>query len=182
MSRPVLYMAHPLAPTAEQLAAIPYETVRRMTGEYEPDEVSPISDSDRMAMAIDRNIKRALRWLAWLRASFPETTFIAPWIATVQSRGNLATPEMRQAGLVDDCAVVERCDGIVLVGGRRSSGMQRELEHGRSIPMTEERPNYFEEYDLTWLGVEPVDLGELSPSGKLSFERWHSAILHGRPT
>lgn len=89
------------------------------------------------------NIKRALRWLSWLRSSFPRTTFIAPWIASVMSVGGDGTVAEREAGLVDDCAVVERCDGVVLVGGRISSGMMRESASAKWTS------------DLTWLGDEP---------------------------
>lgn len=68
MTRPVIYMCHPVA------------------GD------------------VKNNIARALRWLAWLRKSYPKTTFIAPWIAGVMSVGSDGTPEERKAGLVDDCA------------------------------------------------------------------------------
>lgn len=108
--RRVLYVAHPLAPTTEEVA------------DY---DVFP----DRHAQALNKNIRLALRWLAWLRASFPEDTFIAPWIATVLSLHGDDSPEWREAGLRDDCATVERCDGIVLCGSRVSSGMRREADH-----------------------------------------------------
>lgn len=79
---------------------------------------------------VKANIHRALNWLSWLRRSFPETTFIAPWIVGIMSGEDDADPAQREAGLVDCCAVVERCDGIVLVGGRVSTGMARERDHG----------------------------------------------------
>lgn len=96
---------------------------------------------------VDGNIKRALRWLAWLRRSFPETTFVAPWIAGVMSVGGDGTEADREAGLVDDCATVALLDGIVLAGGRISSGMARE----RVAAITAGR----EVIDLTHLGDEP---------------------------
>ena len=96
---------------------------------------------------VDANLKRALRWLAWLRRTRPEATIIAPWIAAVMSIGDDGTPEERAAGLLDDCTVVGRCDVLVLVGGRVSSGMAMEraaaIDHG------------IDELDLTHLGVEP---------------------------
>ena len=92
---------------------------------------------------ISANLARALRWLNWLRKSFPETTFVAPWIATVYSLGGDDSSELREAGLVDDCAVVELCAGVVLVGGRISSGMARERRHASKLS------------DLTHLGDEP---------------------------
>ena len=35
-------------------------------------------------------------------------------------------------GLADDLAAVERCDAIVLVGGRVSSGMAMERDHAKA--------------------------------------------------
>lgn len=116
MGRRVLYVAHPLAPTPEEVA--------RLTSE------NCVADCQASARdALRRNIDLALRWLAWLRASFPDGTFIAPWIATVMSLHGDDSPELREAGLRDDCATVERCDGIVLCGSRVSSGMAREADH-----------------------------------------------------
>lgn len=143
MTRQLLYVACPLAPSEEEIA----DTVRE-TYCYRG-EAAPI--------ALKRNLERALRWLAWLRKSFPETTFIAPWIASVMSGDDDSDPAQREAGIVDGCAVVERCDGIVLCGGRISSGMQREREHGRAyhqLPRaTDENP--FKVHDLTAGGAEP---------------------------
>lgn len=128
MSRPVLYMAHPLgAPEAAGVRA---------------------------------NLERAMRWLAWLRRTFPETTFIAPWIATVLAGADEHDPVQREAGLVDDCAVVERCDGIVLCGGRESSGMTREATRARRA------------WDLTGLGDEPPTFSV----GRLPFSYWARAF------
>jgi hypothetical protein len=142
LSRRVLYVAHPLAPTNAEIAATPWAPLIEL----------------RARVALKANIDRALRWLAWLRKGFPETTFIAPWIATIQSLGGDGTPEEREAGLVDDCAVVERCDGIVLCGSRISSGMRREVDHGstwRVFDGDDGEPARFERYDLTHLGPAP---------------------------
>lgn len=92
---------------------------------------------------VDGNIKRALRWLSWLRRSFPAVTFIAPWIAGLMSGEDDSDPTQREAGLVDCCAAVERCDGIVAVGGRVSSGMIRERRHAKHL------------IDLTYFGADP---------------------------
>lgn len=162
MTRQVLYVAAPLAPTEEEIAN---------AGRFIPDDATPQERAFAMGFSVRANLQRALRWLAWLRKSFPETTFIAPWIATVMSLDGDDSPELREAGLVDDCAVVERCDGIVLCGGRISSGMRREMEHGkaRGGPLRiADQLGYAEEfqvYDLseideatrdrgTWLGGE----------------------------
>lgn len=96
---------------------------------------------------VDGNIKRALRWIAWLRRSFPGDTFVAPWIEAILSGQDDNDPEQREAGLVDCEAVVPRCDGIVCVGGQVTIGMAREgrcsARHGRLV------------FDLTGFGPEP---------------------------
>lgn len=117
--RRVLYVAHALAPTPEEVA--------RFAGSFAGAGSSQVGAT---RAALRYNIDLALRWLAWLRASFPDDTFIAPWIATVMSLHGDDSPALREAGLRDDCAVVERCDGIVLCGSRISDGMRREREHG----------------------------------------------------
>jgi hypothetical protein len=141
MTRHVLYVAAPLRPTEEEIES------HRHAG-----WMGPLAADEMVKLALQANIDRALRWLAWLRKSFLETTFIAPWIACVVSRSGDGTPEEREAGMVDDCAVVERCDGIVLCGGRISSGMRREMEHGMSWRVfdgDDGEPARFEVYDLT---------------------------------
>lgn len=121
MTRRVLYVAHPLAPTPEECEAVP--NFPGFGGKHH--------DVERARRALQINLDLAMLWLAWLRRSFPRDTFIAPWIATVMSLHGDDSSDLREAGLVDDCAVVERCDGIVLCGSRISSGMRREMAHGR---------------------------------------------------
>lgn len=123
--RTVLYMAAPLRPTEAEIAA------------YGGDA----------RLALLANLARAEAWLAWLRRASPAVTFIAPWIASVRSGEDDSDPAQREAGLVDDCTVIERCDGVVLAGGRVSSGMRRERKaaYDSGIEVT----------DLTALGVEP---------------------------
>lgn len=140
MTRQVLYVAAPLRPTEEEIAAVVASLA-----------VAGQTSVDHVLTAMRRNVDRALRWLAWLRKSFPETTFIAPWIAAIMSGEDDSDPKAREAGLVDDCAVVERCDGIVLCGGRISEGMRREMEHGMSWRVfdgDDGEPARFEVYDL----------------------------------
>lgn len=127
--RRVLYMAHPVAPTAGELAEAPVFSVSVGTGEYEPDMQLMNTDRVCVGWAVRRNLDRAQRWLSWLRRSFPETTFIAPWISSILAGVDEHDPNQREQGLIDDCAVVERCDGIVLCGPRISSGMARERDH-----------------------------------------------------
>lgn len=124
--RLVFYMAHPLAPTSAQISW------RAAAG-------SP----EHYAAALNDNLHRAMRWLMWLRRSFPGVTFIAPWIAAVAAGDDDADPAQREAGLVDAEALIPRLDGAVLVGGRVSSGMERERRSARLA------------IDLTDLGEEP---------------------------
>lgn len=77
---------------------------------------------------VQANLASALRWLHWLRTNFRETVFIAPWIASVMAGADDTDPSAHEHGLRDDCEIVRRCDGIVLVGGRVSAGMQREAD------------------------------------------------------
>jgi hypothetical protein len=123
MTLAVWYMAAPLRPTPEQVAAL-----------YAVDPT---------ASALKDNLARAMRWLSWLRRTFPGVTFIAPWIAAVLVGADDSDPRQREAGLVDADAVVPLCTGVVLVGGRVSSGMARERGKARR------------DVDLIRLGVEP---------------------------
>lgn len=77
MTRQVLYVAAPLAPTVEELSAT--------RARHELKGIADLDEATCASRALKTNLNRALRWLAWLRKSFPETTFIAPWIASVMS-------------------------------------------------------------------------------------------------
>jgi hypothetical protein len=97
------------------------------------------------------NLARAGRWLKWLRDRCPQTVVIAPWMTPLLTGADDdGDPEARERGLRDCCAVVERCDGVILCGGRVSTGMQREVdvccEHGQGYVA-----------DLTGLGDEPPE-------------------------
>lgn len=129
--RPVFYFAVPLRPDDRDLSEVPLRRVEQGHGEYEPDIEFPIPEVERQQLGLRANVDRALRGLGWVRKAFPDVTFIAPWIAAVLSGENDANPAQREAGLVDACAIVERCTGIVLYGGRVSSGMMREMGHGQ---------------------------------------------------
>lgn len=99
---------------------------------------------------VKENIARALRWLAYLRRTDRQNTYIAPWVAALMSGEDDADPTARERGLIDCETVAARCDGIVLVGGRVSSGMAREREAviaaGGHV------------FDYTRLGAEPADM------------------------
>ena len=96
---------------------------------------------------VDGNVARALRWLKWLRSRDHANTYIAPWIAGLMSGEDDNDPAARERGLLDCEAAAALCHGIVLVGGRVSSGMAREraavIAAGGHV------------FDYTRLGVEP---------------------------
>lgn len=95
------------------------------------------------------NVARAKRWLRFLRARFPDVAIIAPWITAIDAGEDDSDPAQRERGLLDCEATVERCDAIVLVGGRVSSGMQREAVVAKLV------------HDWTGLGDEPPVNGRL---------------------
>lgn len=144
--RRVLYFAAPLRPTDDEIAL-----------EVGGGHPTPC------AAATSVNLSKAQRTFTRLRRAFPETTFIAPWIASVMAGEDDSDPAQREAGLVDACAVVERCDGIVLWGSRLSDGMRREMEHGvRSRDL-------FEVYNL----VDGPWQGALTDTRGMGFPDWY---------
>lgn len=129
----VWYVACPLRPSEEEIRA-----------QEEGDPIVGSMDREHAVRTATRsNCFRAMRWLRWLGHAFPTITFIAPWVAAVLAGEDDADEAQREHGLRDDCRVVERCDGIVVCGGRVSSGMQREATHARRHA------------DITDLGAEP---------------------------
>jgi hypothetical protein len=92
----------------------------------------------------EANRARAAKWVAWITAHFGVAT-VADWI--ILSGQWSETLESRARGLAIDCALIERCDRMYLVGGRVSPGMQIEAEHARKFGK--------EVIDLTHLGDWP---------------------------
>lgn len=138
MTRQVLYVAHALRPTNTEIEHTPWNPLVEM----------------RAAVALRANLDRAMAWLSWLRRSFPETTFIAPWICIVLSGDDDSDPAVRERAMQDNFAVIERCDGIVLCGPRISEGMRREMEHG-AASRADLYAEDFKVYDLTAIGRYP---------------------------
>ncbi len=97
------------------------------------------------------NLARAKRWLKWACLSFPDDEVIAPWITECEIFDD-ADPEQREQGLQRCERVVERCHVLILVGGRISSGMQREADAARAARY---RTRVI---DLTHLGDEPPEV------------------------
>lgn len=161
MTRRVLYVAAPLRPTEEEIAAVVASLA-----------VAGQTSVDHVLTAMQRNIDRAMAWLAWLRRSFPETTFIAPWIVDILSGADDSDPAQREAGMQGNFAVIERCDGIVLCGPRISNGMRREMEHGvaEAADRPCDIPPYgFSVYDLTGYQIEGASGRN---EDRRTFEQW----------
>lgn len=93
---------------------------------------------------VEANLARARRWLRWLVDCYPGFAFCLPWMAYVQA---LDEATHRERGLRDDLEMLRRCDGIILVGGRLSSGMA--LEKGVAEDAA------LEVHDMLHLGEEP---------------------------
>lgn len=133
------YVAHPVHPTAEEVSEVMWrlrEYVGGSPGEREEIEAK--------RAIINGNIANAKAWLTWLIRKFPTITFIAPWIATLDGGGDDdLDPAMRARGLRDCRRTIHVCNGLVLVGGRISSGMAEESQHALFTA------------DLTHLGREP---------------------------
>lgn len=152
--RRVLYFAAPLRPTDDEIA-------RWLQGSNDVARLDAMQDGVRF------NVERAKDGLRQLRRAFPETTFIAPWIASVMAGEDDSDPAQREAGLLDDCAVVERCNGIVLWGSRLSDGMRREMEHG------ERSRDLFEVYNLVGVEWQMV----MADTRGMAFADWYSGVL-----
>ena len=94
---------------------------------------------------IDANLSRACRWLRAL-VDATDWSICASWMPYVDA---LAEDRYRARGLADDLAVLERCDAIVLAGGRVSAGMAIERDHAAACGLRV--------IDLTACGEEPSD-------------------------
>lgn len=92
------------------------------------------------------NIAGALAWLQWL-VDHTSWSVNVPWLPYVQ---RLDENTYRLRGIEDDLAVLERCDVIVLAGGRVSPGMVDELTHAKT--------NGIPHVDLTSWGPTPPAL------------------------
>lgn len=77
---------------------------------------------------LDDNLSNVEHWIHWLTLAHPEIVFIAPWVAEVRAfRNENVDASFYDRVLSDDEEVVRHCDGIILTGGKVSTGMRREL-------------------------------------------------------
>ena len=75
---------------------------------------------------VDANLVHARIWLSTLIARCPDVAWCVSWLPYLDVLEDNATNRVR--GLRDDCAMVRRCDALVMVGPVKggSAGMQRE--------------------------------------------------------
>lgn len=81
---------------------------------------------------VTANVARAVRWLHFLMRVEPSVSFAAPWLACLLSGIDDNDELSRARGLRDSERFAARCDGIVLCGGRISTGMMLELAATRT--------------------------------------------------
>lgn len=133
------YVAHPVRPIDGEVT----DGMRRLR-EFVGGEPDERERREIMTEVVCGNIANAKLWLAWLIRRFPEITFVAPWIATLDGGGDDDfDPAARARGLRDCCRTIRVCAGVVHVGGRVSGGMTEEASHARVV------------VDLTFLGRAP---------------------------
>ena len=77
---------------------------------------------------VDANLVHARIWLSTLIARCPDVAWCVSWLPYLDVLEDNATNRVR--GLRDDCAMVRRCDALVMVGPVKggSAGMQREAD------------------------------------------------------
>ena len=107
----------------------------------------PVGAPDRDG--IDANLARVRRWLRAI-VDATDWSICASWMPYVEA---LDEDRYRARGLADDLACLERCDAIVLVGGRVSAGMAIERDHAVTCGLRV--------IDLTACGEEPSDAARL---------------------
>lgn len=154
------YVAHPVHPTDEEVAAFRVRRDEAYTAERvagcllfsDRTFMVPKNDHEVREAIVRDNIANAKVWLAWLTRAFPTITFIAPWIAALDGGGdNDLDPAMRARGIRDCCRTIRRCSGMVHVGGRVSSGMTEEAKVAAQV------------VDLTFFGRRPPATLEVNP-------------------
>ena len=100
--------------------------------------------------AVACNCHMTRLWLKWLWRACPSVTLVCPWLPIVEVVGDDGEGN-RERGLRDCEAIARSCHGIILVGGRVSSGMARE----RAACTFEPSEYGGFECDLTNLGPYP---------------------------
>lgn len=109
---------------------------------------------------IEANRAAAAQWAGFLSRYFE----VAPECSWIVLTGVWEeTPENRELGIKVDLALVEKCEEVVLVGPRVSSGMLTEARHARikGIPVA----------NMTGLPMDPMTIAlAWLPSQQIDFE------------
>ena len=74
------------------------------------------------------NLESALAWLRFLRDTFDDLDFTAPWIANCIADPFEDDVATRARALMFDCEMVRRCDQLWAVGERITHGMSEEID------------------------------------------------------
>jgi hypothetical protein len=113
----LVYLAHPVAPRDRD--------VREVLDRLAKSGLDLQLEAPRMTAfdaVIGRNCERAKEWLRWL-GMHTDWVVVAPWLPIVEACGE----QNRERDLRGMERIAAWCDAVVLVGGRISPGMQREL-------------------------------------------------------
>jgi hypothetical protein len=132
---PLIYVAHPVAArNGEVLATCTTCDAERSYGPSDPVDLhricecdTPVATTGNAASIVEYNLRRAMRWWQSFHLEHPDAVFTMPWYVNVTANGE-GDLELVRRGLRDDCAIVERCDALVLCGVRVSSGMRLEAD------------------------------------------------------
>lgn len=121
---------------------------------------------------LDENLVNVQAWIRWLTLAYPEYIFIAPWVAEVLAfKTENMDPDFYDRVLSDDEEVVRHLDGILLVGGKVSTGMGREDRVARAagkmrVDWSEYRtPDEFVEADLPMFIQTPCEHCKVQSGG-----------------
>ncbi len=75
------------------------------------------------------NLDTAALWTGWIKVREPDVAIVIPWLGLLLAGvDDDNDPACRARGVRDNVEAARRCDGIVLCGGRISTGMQLELD------------------------------------------------------
>lgn len=102
------------------------------------------------------NLANARRWVRWLTTWYP-VTVLASWIVGCEIYDD-ADEAQRAQGIERNKGAIDVSRAIVLTGGRVTSGMRQEAEHGDQVAR-------IPVYDLSHLGYEP-------PAGAVEASAW----------
>lgn len=79
------------------------------------------------------NCIKVIEWIGYLTHADPARVYVAPWVPEVLAfAGEKCAPEFYDRVLADDCEVLSRFDAILMVGGRISEGMRREMRAAKA--------------------------------------------------